>query len=82
MLERRSEARALVDEAGIINIDEHTTIPCVVYDLSESGVRLTMLSTALVPDAFILDAPCVVSGVCQVVWRTDESLGVSLRPLS
>ena len=81
MPERRSALRAFVDEAGIITIDEHTTIPCVVYDMSESGVRLTMLSTAQVPDTFILDAPWVGSSVCEVVWRTDESLGVSLRRL-
>ena len=82
MLERRSKERAPVEEAGIIAIDEHTTIPCVVYALSETGVQLTMLSTALVPDTFILDAPCVASSVCQVVWRTDESLGVRLTRLS
>lgn len=81
MLERRSEVRTLVDEAGTIIIDEHTTIPCVVYDLSESGVHLTMLSTAEVPNTFILDGPSVASRICEVVWRTDESLGVRLRNL-
>ena len=81
MLERRSEVRSLVDEVGTIVIDEHTSIPCVVYDLSGSGVHLTMLSTAEVPDTFILDGPSVASRICEVVWRTDESLGVELRPL-
>ena len=81
MLERRSEVRTLIDVAGTIIIDEHTTLPCVVYDLSESGVHLTMLSTTEVPNTFILDGPCVTSRICEVVWRTDESLGVSLRPL-
>ena len=81
MLERRSEVRSLVDEVGTIIIDEHTSIPCVVYDLSGSGVQLTMLSTAEVPDTFILDGPYVELRVCEVFWRTDESLGVQLKLL-
>ncbi|MDR0184968.1 hypothetical protein P8609_18640 [Lysobacter sp. UC] len=81
MLERRRAERVLINDAGIISLDEHTTIPCVVYDLSDTGVRLTMMSTNGVPDSFLLQASCFGSGVCEVAWRTEESIGARLTRL-
>ncbi len=81
MLERRHAERALVSAAGVVIVDEHTTVPCVVYDLSDTGVRLTMLTTAGVPDSFLLHASCFGSGVCEVAWRTDETIGARLTRL-
>lgn len=78
MFERRVAERVRIDESGIITVDEHTTIPCIVYDLSETGVRLTMPTTHAVPATFLLDAPCFGSGVCEVAWRTEESIGARL----
>ncbi|MGV7033850.1 PilZ domain-containing protein [Methylobacterium symbioticum] len=69
------------DDPGIITIDEHTTVDCLVFDLSESWVRLTMMSSANVPDTFLLDAQCFGSGICEVEWRTDEAIGARLRRL-
>ena len=82
MIERRSAERTRVDEPGVIIIDEHTTIPCIVYDLSDTGVRLTMLETAGVPDTFLLDSPCLGTGLCEVAWRSDEAIGARLRRLN
>jgi hypothetical protein len=81
MLERRRSERFLVNDAGSIAVDEHTTIPCVVYDLSDAGVRLTMLTTQSVPDSFLLHADCFGSGICDVAWRTEESIGARLTRL-
>ena len=81
MSERRLAERVLVSGAGVVAVDEHTTVPCVVYDLSDAGVRLTMITTAGVPDTFLLQAPCFGSGVCEVAWRTDESIGARLTRL-
>ncbi|GLS53446.1 hypothetical protein GCM10007886_16290 [Methylobacterium gregans] len=64
-----------MNQSGVITVNEHTTLPCVVYVLSEVGVRLLFLDTAEVPDTFGLNAPCFGSGVCEVVWRSDEMIG-------
>ncbi|GJE15880.1 PilZ domain-containing protein [Methylobacterium marchantiae] len=78
MLERRIDERRRKDEAGLIAIDEHTTIPCIVYDISTSGVRLTLPETALVPDTFILHSACMEGmEVCRVVWRGEETIGAT-----
>ncbi len=78
MIERRVEERQRKDIAGLIAIDEHTTVPCIIYDLSASGVRLTLPETAQVPDTFLLHSACIAgTEVCRVVWRTDETLGAA-----
>ena len=78
MAERRRELRTVVNQSGSIAIDEHTTMPCVVYDISEVGVRLILLSTDRVPDTFVLDTVSYGSGACEVIWRTDEMIGARL----
>lgn len=82
MLDRRSAPRAQINQSGVIAIDEHTTLPCVIYDLSEVGVRLLFIETEQVPNTFVLNAPCFGSGVCEVVWRTDEMIGARLQRLA
>ncbi|CAA2140351.1 MULTISPECIES: PilZ domain-containing protein [Methylobacterium] len=78
MNERRIDERRRKDEAGLIAIDEHTTLPCIVYDISASGVRLILPETALVPDTFILHSACIEGiEVCRVVWRSDETIGAT-----
>ncbi|WP_019904956.1 PilZ domain-containing protein [Methylobacterium sp. 77] len=78
MSERRIDERRRKDEAGLIAIDEHTTLPCIVYDISASGVRVTLPETALVPDTFILHSACMAGmEVCRVVWRGDETIGAT-----
>ena len=69
------------DEPGLITVDEHTTINCLIFDLSETWVRLTMMSTAIIPDTFLLDAQCLGSGICEVDWRTYEAIGARLQRL-
>ncbi|MER2266260.1 PilZ domain-containing protein [Methylobacterium oxalidis] len=79
MEERRASPRSRVNEDGLVIVDEHTSLPCMLYDRSETGVRLTMPDTRLVPDTFILIARCLgVAYVCTVARREDETLGVRL----
>jgi hypothetical protein len=76
MLERRIEPRRRFNEIGSIAIDEHTSIPCIVYDLSQRGVRLTMPGTDAVPETFVLTSPCIEGvRICMVTWRDDETIG-------
>lgn len=80
MLERRSAARSRIDEVGLITIDEHTSIPCIVYDLSTTGVRLTLPDTSTVPETFLLHAECCGGPQwCMVTWRGDEMIGAMLH---
>lgn len=81
MQERRATPRRRVDEDGDIAIDEHTKLACLIYDRSETGVRLTMLDTAPVPETFVL----TIHGlgefrVCVAAWRTAEEIGARFDP--
>ncbi|GJD80417.1 hypothetical protein GCM10007886_00440 [Methylobacterium gregans] len=74
--ERRASPRTRVDESGLIAVDEHTSLACLIYDLSEHGVRLVSLDPACVPEVFVLAArPFAEPRVCRVVWRGAEEIG-------
>lgn len=76
MLDRRIEPRRRLHEIGSIAVDEHTSVPCLVYDLSDLGVRLTMPGTDAVPETFVLTSPCIEGArICMVAWRDDETIG-------
>lgn len=76
MHERRSAPRQRLDENGLIAVDEHTSIPCLIYDLSERGVRLVSLDAGAVPETFLLAAGRLAEvRVCEIVWRTQEEIG-------
>lgn len=74
--ERRASPRTRLDESGLITVDEHTTLPCLIYDLSESGVRLVSLDATCVPEIFLLAAARFAEPrVCRAVWRGPEEIG-------
>jgi hypothetical protein len=74
--DRRAAPRQRLDENGLITVDEHTSIPCLIYDLSELGVRLVSLDAGTVPDTFILASGRLPEvRVCEIVWRTQEEIG-------
>ncbi len=74
--ERRIAPRHRVGEGGTVALDEHTTIGCLVHDLSANGVRITLPDAAAIPEVFLLSASCLpADAVCRVVWRDDETIG-------
>lgn len=74
--ERRIEPRQRIGDSGSVALDEHTSIGCLVHDLSASGVRITLPDAAAIPEVFLLDAPCLpATAVCHVVWRNEEMIG-------
>ena len=76
MQDRRAEQRFRVNEIGSVAIDEHTTIPCLIYDQSSIGVRLTMVDTSGVPDTFVLLGDRFPRArICTAAWRTSEEIG-------
>ncbi|AWN38999.1 PilZ domain-containing protein [Methylobacterium radiodurans] len=60
----------------MIAVDEHTSLPCLIYDLSEHGVRLVSLDATCVPEVFLLAATRFPEPrVCRAVWRGAEEIG-------
>jgi hypothetical protein len=78
MVERCNASRSLSSEGGSISIDEHRSLPCIVYDRSESGVRVALPDAEIVPDRFVLslDAGSEVL-VCRALWRKAEEIGAA-----
>jgi hypothetical protein len=76
LAERRAAPRTRLDESGLIAVDEHTSLPCLIYDLSEHGVRLVSLDATCVPEVFLLAASRFAEPrVCRAVWRGPEEIG-------
>ena len=76
-MDRRAAPREYVNETGLIAVDEHTSIGCIIYDRSSQGVRLTMPDTSGVPAKFLLSSNCDTLRVCRTVWRTPEEIGAT-----
>ncbi|GBU16517.1 MULTISPECIES: PilZ domain-containing protein [Methylobacterium] len=80
MQDRRAAPRHRVDESAVIAVDEHRSIACLVYDISASGVRLTMPDTSDVPETFLLSSRHLADArVCVAVWRTAEEIGAAFE---
>ncbi|GJE75212.1 PilZ domain-containing protein [Methylorubrum suomiense] len=79
--EQRAEPRLRVGEAGLIALDEHSSVGCLVHDVSNGGVRITLPDAAIIPDVFLLVASCLPAAtVCRVIWREDEMIGARFQP--
>jgi hypothetical protein len=83
MFERRSASRTLLNETGSISVDEHRSLPCIVYDRSLGGVRIALPEAEIVPDSFVLslDASNEIL-VCSAVWRKAEEIGATTNGVS
>jgi hypothetical protein len=55
-----------------------TPIPCVLWDVSDGGARITAAHSNILPDAFvlILNRATHAHRFCQVVWRRQPHLGI------
>src|SRR4051794_18317514 len=55
-----------------------TRIPCVLWDISESGARLAAPRAKVLPAAFnlVLSKDGRSQRQCRVVWRNERQLGV------
>ncbi|MCJ2093392.1 PilZ domain-containing protein [Methylobacterium sp. J-072] len=78
MLNRRRSPRTVLNETGSISIDEHRSLPCIVYDRSLDGVRVALPEAEIVPDRFVLsiDASREIL-ICRAVWRKAEEIGAA-----
>jgi len=55
-----------------------TPIPCVLWDVSEGGARITAAHSNILPDTFvlILNRATNAHRFCEVVWRRQPHLGI------
>jgi hypothetical protein len=76
--ERRGSQRRRVLKGAILAYnDRHTTLPCAVRDLSDTGARLRVEGSVAAPDTFILVVELDGFEVdCGVANRSGKDLGV------
>jgi hypothetical protein len=55
-----------------------TPIPCVLWDLSDGGARITAAHSNMLPDTFvlILNRATKAHRFCNVVWRRQPHIGI------
>jgi len=76
MNERRAEDRTRLDIPGMILVDEHRTVPCIIADRSATGIRVKLPNTETLPDVFILTFDDTGEAlVCRAAWRKDGQIG-------
>ncbi len=77
MSERTSERRRILKGAIAAFNLRHSTIPCTVRDISETGCRLKTMGSIALPDTFelIIELDALIVP-CEVVWRTTNEAGV------
>jgi PilZ domain len=75
---RKTQRKAMRHAAWIKTNDHGIPIPCVVWDLSEGGARLTGAQSDSLPNVFnlILERNGKSSRHCRIVWRKRPYVGV------
>jgi hypothetical protein len=74
MDERFTEFLWHIDQQGLITVDEHTSLGCLIHDISSHCIKITMPDAAAVPMTFVLIASYLGEQVCKIAWRTDEMI--------
>ena len=59
--------------SAVIAVDEHTSVACMIDDTTLTGLKLTLLDAAEVPNTFVLLLGATMR-VCSIVHRTDEEI--------
>ncbi|MCJ2087938.1 PilZ domain-containing protein [Methylobacterium sp. E-005] len=76
MNERRAEDRTCLNIPGMILVDEHRTLPCLIADRSATGIRVTLPNPENLPDVFILTFDDTREAlVCRAAWRKADQIG-------
>jgi hypothetical protein len=77
--DKRRAPRRRILKGGIIAFNHmHSTLPCAVRDLSDTGAKLRVTGSMAPPDTFVLIIE--LDGIevdCRVVWRKSPDLAVS-----
>lgn len=73
----RIAPRRRILKAGVVAYnDRHTTLACMVRDISTTGARIRVDGSVSAPDTFeLLIALDGLEASCEVVWRNGNELG-------
>ena len=81
MFGRRNYPRALVGATASITVNEHHSEPCMIYDRSIGGVRVTLSNAEVVPEVFLLTVDATGELlICRAIWRNAEEIGAKAGP--
>lgn len=77
--ERRRAPREAVNLAALLTLEEGRALPCVVTQISDSGLRLEVDAAIALPTSFDVSIPerYLFSHV-QLIWRRENRAGVAL----
>jgi len=80
--EHRRAARKKARQAASITFGESgTKIPCVLWDVSHCGARLTAAHGGMLPEMFTLHmTDGTAPRLCRVIWRRKPHVGVQFIP--
>jgi PilZ domain len=82
MADKRRHVRIPAREpARIVSLDDSPSqITCTITDLSQRGARLSVESTADIPEVFeLLIEPSGLRRLCKVAWRSEDEVGVAFQ---
>jgi hypothetical protein len=74
---RSSQRKRTLKGARIVFNAGHSTIECVVRNLSDTGAKLQISSVIGIPDSFELLLSDNSRRQCRVAWRTLQEMGVA-----
>jgi hypothetical protein len=82
--ERRKAKRRTVRYRAWFALADGTLAECVLSDISETGARLTVPDSALVPEKFVLvlSRNSAARRRCKVVWRNPQQVGVRFEQIA
>lgn len=79
---RSGHRRRMLKEAKIVTRHGHSTVDCVVRDMSPGGARLKVEDGLSVPASFELLLVSEEARVpAQVVWRKAREIGIRFAPV-
>jgi hypothetical protein len=84
MLERRQIPRTRIRKHARLIFDQPPLLlDCTALDVTNVGASLRIAASLDIPERFDLAfASTLASRNCRLVWRTEDILGVSYKPMS
>lgn len=73
---REAQRHRTLKGGSIVVNDGFSTFDCTVRNLSESGAKLTVVSSLGIPQRFVLAMADGRRFDCEIAWRTETEIGV------
>lgn len=81
MFAQAQNVAALAAGNGLIAIDEHSSVSCMIHDVTSTGLTMTLLDGTEVPSTFVLFVGSDAR-VCTIVRRSEEEIVASFADLT